>query len=553
MSDRLFDGRYTRIILLLLLVALAALIAGLFVHVTRDASKYALIAREILETGDFINLKVHGEPYNQKPPLLFWLSTVSFSLFGISDFAFKLPVLLLSFWGLYATFRLGESLFNRNTGILAALFLGSSQIFFLYHMDIHTDTVLQTFVTLSLWQFAVFLKTNRTRHLTGGFLAIGLAMLTKGPIGAVVPAFAVTGTLLFTRQYKRLTDPRWYAGILLVVIMIIPALMGLYKQFGSEGILFYFWGNNIGRISGTLVSKDFNYLFYFLNLFVLFFPWMILLFIAVWHEFRDLAQRRFMGNDWFVFSGIWFVFGILTVSHGKLPNYIYFLMPLFSILTARFVHSALSGEREILLRTLLKIQHSVAALGAILVVALVGWLFPVQDLWEFFLLGFLGFIAIFPFTGKGNVAAKLLVPSLAMVITLNFFINHRAAPAIFSDQASVKAAFLFNREAAPGEALCNYNYPSHELFFYARQPVRQLRNDLTMWELLRNGKTWVFTTGEVVERLPTHELPPLEIIPLEHVWINKLQYRYLNPASRPASRDTLYLIKPSSPGNTLSP
>ncbi len=553
MSDRLFDGRYTRILLVLLVVALAALIAGLFVHVTRDASKYAAIAREIYETGDFINLRIHGEAYNQKPPMLFWLSAISFHIFGVTDFAFKLPILLLSFWGLYATFRLGESLYNRNIGMLATLFLGSSQIFFLYHMDIHTDTVLQTFVTLSLWQFAAFLKTGRNKHFIWGFMAIGMALLTKGPVGAAVPAFAVTGTLIFTRQFRRLADWRWYAGILIVIIMIIPAIAGLYNQFGMKGVLFYFWENNMGRISGRLVGRDFNYLFYIQNLFVLFFPWMILLFVSVWYEFKALIQHRFRENDWFVFSGIWFVFLILTVSHGKLPNYVFILVPLFSVLTAQFVYRTLSVKRERLLQTLLIIQNSVAVLGAILVLLLAIWLYPVRHLWEVILIGLMGIIAILPFTGKGNDAAKLLIPSLAMVFALNFLINYRAAPAIFSDQASIKAALLYNREAGPGEQLCNYNYPSHELFFYAKQPVGQLRNDLTMWELLRNRKTWVFTTGEVVARLPEDELPPLEIIPLEHVWINKLQIRYLIPATRAAGRDTLYLIRPSATVHPFTP
>ncbi len=553
MSDRLFDGRYTRILLVLLVVALAALIAGLFVHVTRDASKYAAIAREIYETGDFINLRIHGEAYNQKPPMLFWLSAISFHIFGVTDFAFKLPILLLSFWGLYATFRLGESLYNRNIGMLATLFLGSSQIFFLYHMDIHTDTVLQTFVTLSLWQFAAFLKTGRNKHFIWGFMAIGMALLTKGPVGAAVPAFAVTGTLIFTRQFRRLADWRWYAGILIVIIMIIPAIAGLYNQFGMKGVLFYFWENNMGRISGRLVGRDFNYLFYIQNLFVLFFPWMILLFVSVWYEFKALIQHRFRENDWFVFSGIWFVFLILTVSHGKLPNYVFILVPLFSVLTAQFVYRTLSVKRERLLQTLLIIQNSVAVLGAILVLLLAIWLYPVRHLWEVILIGLMGIIAILPFTGKGNDAAKLLIPSLAMVFALNFLINYRAAPAIFSDQASIKAALLYNREAGPGEQLCNYNYPSHELFFYAKQPVGQLRNDLTMWELLRNRKTWVFTTGEVVARLPEDELPPLEIIPLEHVWINKLQIRYLIPATRAASHDTLYLIRPSATVHPFTP
>lgn len=150
------------------MAGVAAYAAGLFVHVTRDASKYAALAREIYDTGEFINLKIHGEPYVQKPPLLFWLSALSFHLFGISDLAFKLPLLLFSFAGIFFTFKLGSALYDQKTGVLAALLTASSQISFLYNMDIHTDTLLQSLVTFSLWQFYLFLKNKKTHHLVWG-------------------------------------------------------------------------------------------------------------------------------------------------------------------------------------------------------------------------------------------------------------------------------------------------------------------------------------------------------------------------------------------------
>lgn len=539
-------GSY-RIVFFLFLVALAAFVAGLFVHVTRDASKYAAIAREISETGDFINLKINGEPYIQKPPLLFWLSALSFSLFGISDFAFKLPVLLFSFAGIFFTYKLGKLVYGRDTGFIAAVLLGSSQIYFLYNMDIHTDTLLQTFVTFSLWQLYGFLRTGRNRHILLGFAGIGMAMLTKGPVGAVVPACAVAGYLVFTGQIRKMTDIRWYAGIALAIVMILPALAGLYNQFGWEGIRFYFWDNNFGRISGNMVSRNTNFLFYVCNLFYLFIPWVMLLFVSVVLQFRQLFQRRMKPRDWYVFSGIWFLFVLLSASHGKLPNYLFMVIPLFALLIARYVRIALARRDGRLYRTFQGIQNVVAALTGVVVLLLVFWLYPVREIWKMALLASMIFVAVWPFLKTTRKPGRLLIPSLSMVITLNFFINQHVAPQIFSDQAPVKAAAIFNREAMPGEVLGNYNYPSHELFFYSKVPAIQIFNDVELLERMKKPGNWILTNGETVDRNPGLPYPGMEIIPLKHVWINKLSFKYLNPGTRESALDTLYLLRSGHP------
>jgi 4-amino-4-deoxy-L-arabinose transferase-like glycosyltransferase len=543
MTVRTIALRNDRFLLILSVVTLAAYIAGLFVDVTRDSSKYAAVAREIFESGEYFHLTVHGEPYLQKPPMLFWMGAMSFHIFGLSNFAFKLPVLLLSFFGLYSLCRLGKSLFNTQTGFIAAILLGSSQVYFLYNMDIHTDTVLQSFVTFSLWKLADFLKTGKTIHAFTGFIGIGLAMLTKGPVGAVVPAFAVTGTLIFTGQTRKLADIRWYLGIFFVLLLILPALIGLYDQFGWEGIRFYFWTNNFGRISGSYGGRGSDYFFYFYNLFILFFPWLFLLGASVFLHFGALLKGRFKNHDWFLFSGIWFFFGILTLSRGKLPNYLFILIPLFSLLTARYTFVALAGPGRKLYRIFMKFQSAILVVAALLIAVLVFWFFPVTVIWQWLLLAGLVLGTLFPLLKGKTRFSRLLTPSLAAIVTFNLFLNLHAAPVIFKDQASVKAAEIFNREAAPGDRLFNYNYPSHELFFYSKTPVTQLRNDVTMFKLLNESGNWILTTEEVVNRMPLNEFPKPDVIPLKHIWINKLTFRYLNPYTRQQGYDTLYLLR----------
>ena len=110
-------------------VAFAAYFSGLFIDVTRDAGKYATVAKEIYQNGNFINLTVHNEPYDQKPPLLFWLGALGFSIGGISNFWFKFPVFLIVLLGIYWAFKLGNSLYNRKVGILTSVLLFFSFIY----------------------------------------------------------------------------------------------------------------------------------------------------------------------------------------------------------------------------------------------------------------------------------------------------------------------------------------------------------------------------------------------------------------------------------------
>jgi len=95
--------------------------------------------------------------------------------------------------------------------------------------------------------------------------------------------------------------------------------------------------------------------------------------------------------------------------------------------------------------------------------------------------------------------------------------------------------------------LFNYNYFSHELFFYCHQGASNIRNDLALFELMKKPGNWVLTTKEVVERMPGDQFPKPEINPLSHVWINKLNVKYLNPATRAAARDTLFLLRSAAP------
>ena len=265
---------------------LSAIFLDYTIDVTRDAGKYATIAKEIFQNGNYINLTVHGEPYDQKPPLLFWLGAFGFAIGGISNFWFKLPVLLIVIFGFYSAYRLGQSLYNKRVGSITAFMLVFSFVYMMYSMDIHTDTPLQAFVIFALWQLSEFINTKRNNNWIFGFIGIGLAMMSKGPIGAALPAFAVAGHLILKKDFRFMLDYRWYLGIFLAFVVVSPALIGLVNQFGLNGLVFFFWENNVGRFTGTYVRPNSDPFFYFHTVAYLLLPWTLLFIFAVYHEFK---------------------------------------------------------------------------------------------------------------------------------------------------------------------------------------------------------------------------------------------------------------------------
>ncbi len=521
------------------LLALISYFSGLTIDVTRDAGKYATISKEIFQNANYINLTVHGDPYDQKPPLLFWISATGFYIGGISNFWFKFPVLLLLFAGFYWAYQLGKSLYNKRVGMLTAIFLFFSFIYTLYSSDIHTDTPLQAFIILALWQLSEFIKTRKNKNWILGFTGIGLAMLTKGPIGAAIPAFAVVGDILLKRDFKFMLDYRWYVGIALAFLIASPALIGLMNQFGWKGIWFFFWENNVGRITGSYIKANNDPFFYVHNLLYLFLPWSLLFYASAFLEIKTLVKNKFKSSEYFTFTGIWIYFIILNSASSQLPNYIFSIVPLIAVLTAKWTDTALKEKR--LFKIFYSIQNTVTTLLWFFVFATAFYFFPAPKMyyWGIVTMG-IG-ASVFIIFKVSNKLEKLLLPSLIAFTSLAFLLNTQVLPFTFSFQASPKAARYFTENKETNDRLYNYLYDQYELFFYSEPQATQVHFDDNIKDIAIKG-SWIFTTPEGLDTLNMLEATPDTIIEYKHLYLNR-PGKFLNPKTRDESLQPLYLIK----------
>ena len=92
-----------------------------------DATQYASLSMQMYESGQYLEVKYRTIEYLDKPPLLFWMASCSFRLFGVSHFAYRLPSILIILLGIYSTYMLGKLLYNGNTGRYAAMIFASCQ------------------------------------------------------------------------------------------------------------------------------------------------------------------------------------------------------------------------------------------------------------------------------------------------------------------------------------------------------------------------------------------------------------------------------------------
>jgi 4-amino-4-deoxy-L-arabinose transferase-like glycosyltransferase len=538
----MFGSKSSRIIFYAAIaIAFYAYFSGLFIDVTRDAGKYATISKEVFQNGNYINLTINGERYDQKPPLLFWMGALGFSIGGISNFWFKLPIQLLVFAGFYWAFQLGKSLYNKRVGVLTATILFFSLIYSMYSMDIHTDTPFQAFVTLALWQLYEFVKTKKNKHWIIGFIAIGLSMLCKGPLGAVVVAFAVLGHILLKKDFWFLIDPRWYLGVVLAFVVASPALIGLWNQFGWEGIRFFFWENNVGRITGSYVHATNDPIFYVHSLMYLLLPWSLLFFISAFSEFRLLVKNRLRASEYFTFTGIWIFFVIINASSSQLPNYVFCIVPLMAVLIAKWIDIAIE-ENWSLLKIMSYTQTGVVLVLWILMGVLGFYLFPKTPV----LIGLLAFVGIvvtlYIYVKMSDVLARLILPSVISFVVLMVLLNVHVFPYMFGFQAPPKAGRYFTENASEGDRLYSYKYKQYELFFYSEPQAAQVYTEEELECVAGIKGNWVFTDPEGLADLQSLAYRPDTIIEYNHLYLNK-GGRFINPKTRDAVLQPMYLLK----------
>jgi 4-amino-4-deoxy-L-arabinose transferase-like glycosyltransferase len=505
-----------------------------------DAAQYASISQEMMQTGDYLQVHHRHADYLDKPPLLFWLTSISFKLFGASNFSFRLPSFLFLIIGLFATFKLSELLYDKRTGFLAVLVLYSSQAYFLFSHDVRTDTILANVVILAIWQLWLFITTRKLAGLVLGAFAVGLAMLEKGPIGVMVPVLALGAQLLYTRQIKVIWRWEWLLGLVVIMLTLAPMVYGLYAQFGTHGLEFYFWTQSFGRITGQSEWQDNSTIFYFVHTFLwAFLPWMFVAYFGVGRGLAALVKYKFSGKqptEIITLAGFVLTFIAMSLSRYKLPHYIFVVFPLVAIITANTIYWIIDSNK---FKTLFLALQWLIWLALWLAVGLLTFItFPGAN-WLILVAGLVFFISSFYYLAIGQkLINKLVYASLLIMIGVNFLLNAHFYPTLLKYQSgSMAGRFIAGLSEKPD--LYSYGITSHGLDFYAGEVAPLIGTE----QIQNKQGIWLYTSAEGKKTLEDKGIDYTIIKSFDSYPVTGLTMNFLNPNTRNTVLGKMYLIK----------
>jgi 4-amino-4-deoxy-L-arabinose transferase-like glycosyltransferase len=301
----------------LVLIALWAVIymAGLSRPALLDDADtvHAEAAREMLQRHDWVTLYVNGIRYLEKAPLMYWGVATSYTLFGISEWSTRFPLMLVVLAMILSTYGLGRWALGSEGGFDSGLVLATALGPFLFTRFLIPDVAVGLWLTLTFWLFLVSLEQQKleqakpARWTCWGLAAVcALNVLTKGLIGLVFPAGAIGLYLLLTGNLRHLLKLRLFSSALVFLAIAAPwhilAALRNPAQGQVRGFLwFYFVNEHILRFLNKRVPRDYDTvpLLLFWALLVLWLlPWTAFLPQSLaevprrWREFRAQMTRR---------------------------------------------------------------------------------------------------------------------------------------------------------------------------------------------------------------------------------------------------------------------
>lgn len=534
-----------------------------------DAAQYAEMSWEMLTTKSFLVVHNLSRDYLDKPPLLFWLNSFSFYLFGISNLSYKLPSLLFALLAVYSTYRFAALFYRNEVAQLAALMLATTQAVFLITNDVRTDTLLMGSVIFSIWQWSAYFERRQFGYLIGGSIGLALSLLAKGPIGLIALGAAMAPHYLLTRQWKKILDLRLLLALVIVALALLPMCIGLYQQFGIKGLNFYFWTQSFGRITGE--SEWNNHpdpLFLIHTSAWAFQPWALFLFGGWLFSLWQLIKHRFtlpLLRENISVYGFTLVLLSLMLSKYQLPHYAFVVYPLGAVLAANFYYQLESYPKVKRCFTALQLITIFAtlplSLGLLYAFGNFTWL-NVVAITALFTVGIALAIAIAnpisafqqrllrlaqKFTNllgiqvslqtkvafALNTAYKTLIPLSAILIILcNTLLSVYWFPAILKYQPQNQFGRYIAQQKQP---YYTYGYaPEFSTVFYAEaMPVAVFWDPQELKNTIKNhSSALVITTAAGVQQLRQNAVTVEVIQQLPAFKVAKMNFKFINPATR---------------------
>ncbi|MBY0379834.1 MAG: glycosyltransferase family 39 protein, partial [Burkholderiales bacterium] len=365
---------------------------------SNDSNFYAVVAKHIVDSNNWINLTFDNKDWLDKPHFPFWLIAISYKIFGISVFAYILPGFIFNVIGGFYTYLLAKHIFaSREVGLLSALIYFTSLHLMLSSIDIRQEAFLLGEIIPACYYWYLY---NEQPNINKKYLILGgvftaLAMMTKGIFVLLTIFSGLVVVWIVTKNWRNFVSKKWLFALLISFVFIAPELITLYLQFDAHpekivfgkqnisGILWFFWGSQFGRFfdTGAITSgkaSSIGHYFYFIHtMFWAILPWSFVVFFAFVNILKSikisknvlqsLRTQKARLNYIYLLASFIPTFVLFSLTKFQLDHYTNILIPFLAILCADFLFNTTT---KLAYHPIFKIQVGLSYLLCAIVIVL---------------------------------------------------------------------------------------------------------------------------------------------------------------------------------------
>lgn len=486
-----------RVFSLLCVAGIAVNGIGLFTGVMMiDGALYALIAKNMVMNANYEFLTLHGLDWLDKPHFPFWCMALCYRLFGITDFAYKLPAFVFWLIGALYTYLLARKLHSQKVARIAVLVYLSALHLLLCNSAVNAEPYLTGMVVAAIYHFYRTYRGDAFGQLLLGALWAAMAVMTKGIFVLIITGSGFFILWLVRKEWRQFLNYRWYVAAAWVLVLILPELYSLYNQFDARpaaevfgqtnvsGVRFFFWDSQFGRFfnSGPITGHG-DPFFYLHTMLWAFLPWSLLLPVAIYFSFGK--RKPAIGHP-LLWGSIGITLLLFSASQFQLPHYLNALFPLISIWVAQLLGEI---DRMPVNGIVHRLQWYTCMLIVLLLCVLV-FLFHYDGWWVFCTVIALAGAMVLVYTHRISSNHTLFV-SYAIGLLIGVFYGGYLYPGLLTYQSGDRMGRFINALTAgqnhPDRIyMLDYETENFTLGFRCEVPLQVIRSN-EQWKTIQEG------------------------------------------------------------------
>ncbi|MBI5399240.1 glycosyltransferase family 39 protein [Candidatus Saganbacteria bacterium] len=501
-----FGIRHFSLIALVLLAAFLYFFKlGSFSLYDAAETTYGEFIKQMWLTGDWLTLHYNGQIIFDKPPLFYWLANIAIMIFGFNEFAIRFWSAVCGVATVALTYFMARKFYNKKTGILSALVVMTALQFLVQSRIAEIDILLTLLLNGALFSFYFGYCTNDKKYYWLSYLAMALALPTKGIIGVILPCFTIFLFLLFKKELKKLSDLSLLPGFLIITLIGLPWYVIEYLIHGQKFVDFALGFLFLARFQGVVAGHPGPWYYYFLAIIIGFAPWSHFLPYGLIRNWR----QRLNAPELFMFCFIVPVFIVFSVAKTKLPSYLLPLYPFLAIIVGKLWTDFLDNQKK-LQRGMIIANILLAGVVSLLIIGVIilgthnysgqyPLLMPQLKLLAVILIGG-GLLSIIAFFIKAYRLSFAALP--IMVFGLTFVLVTQSLPLVETLKGTKELAAKVSSVIKPNEEIAAYNTGNRPgIVFYNNLPIIFLQSEKELQGFIAHKRGYCFVIKSELAQL----------------------------------------------------